>query len=294
MKLANIEYADFLNIGFIQTNLDEKLAWFNSKSRKWNIPMSITAQRKMLQEIQQGFSDVVNYADKPNFIILPELTLPIPNEKDLERLCISSKAIVLAGLDFIQGAKGVQNKAVIMVPDHWPNKRKSRRVSKYYFGKTHFSIPEKDLFHDIGLTEEPDQATYLFHADIFGKIGVAICSDFFDLERFVIYRGKIQHLFVISHNQDTESYYFLAEAISRLVFCNVVICNTGFYGDSIAFSPYNKSFKRYIYRHKGQNLFATQVIKLPVKDLIKAQISSPAKSSNDLFKAPPPGYKYSK
>ena len=215
-------------------------------------------------------------------------------EKELERLCIASKAIVIAGLDFIRGKKGIQNKAVIMVPSQWPGVRKSRHVSKYYVGKTHFSIPEKELFSDIGLTEEPDQATYLFHADIFGKIGIAICSDFFDLERFVIYRGKIQHLFVISHNQDTESYYFLAEAISRLVFCNVVICNTGFYGDSIAFSPYDKSFKRYIYRHKGQDLFATQVIKLPVRDLIEAQMLSPKKSNKSLFKAPPPGYKYSK
>jgi len=293
-KENKIDYQEHLNVGFIQTNLDEKLAWFNIRTGKWNLPMSATAQIKMVQEIQQGFCDVVNYSNKPDFIILPEVTLPIPSEKTLEMCCLASKAIVIAGLDFIMGKKGIQNKAVIMVPDQWPSLRKSRHVSKYYFGKTHFSIPEKKLFNDIGLSEEPDQATYLFHAHKFGKIGVAICSDFFDLERFVIYRGKIQHLFVISHNQDTESYYFLAEAISRLVFCNVVICNTGFYGDSIAFSPYDKSFKRYIYRHKGQNLFATQVIKLPVKDLIEAQMLAPNKSIKSQFKAPPPGYRYDK
>lgn len=290
MRKSSHNYEEFLNIGFIQTNLDEKLAWFNSATGSWNIPMSAAAQSKMTQEIQQGFCDVVNYSNKPQFIILPELTLPIPNERTLEILCLASKSIVIAGFDFIQGKKGIQNKAVIMVPNQWPSQQRSKHVSKYYIGKTHFSIPEKELFKAIGQSEEPDQAMYLFHADVYGTVGIAICSDFFDLERFVIYRGKIQHLLVISHNQDTESYYFLAEAISRIVFCNVIICNTGFYGDSIAFSPYSDSYKRYVYRHKGQDLFATQVVKLPVRELIAAQIKSPSKTKP--FKASPPGYKY--
>ena len=84
---------------------------------------------------------------------------------------------------------------------------------------------------------------------------------------------------------DTESYLFIAEAIARLVYCNVVICNTGFYGDSLAFSPYHNSYKRYICRHKGQKLFSTQVIQLPVKSLIEAQ-----QKGSKLFKSQPPGY----
>jgi hypothetical protein len=128
---------------------------------------------------------------------------------------------------------------------------------------------------------------YIFHADGFGSIGIAICSDFFDLERFVIYKGRIQHLIVIAHNIDTESYYFLAEAIARLVYCNVVICNTGFYGDSIAYAPYSESYNRYIYRHKGKGLFATQVVHLPVESLIAAQKMN---DKTQTFKSAPPGY----
>lgn len=121
----------------------------------------------------------------------------------------------------------------------------------------------------------------------FGKIGVAICSDFFDIERFVIYKGRIHHLIIISHNPDTESYYFLAESVSRLVYCNVAICNTGEYGDSIGFSPYEKSFKRINYRNKGQGLYSSQVINLPVFSLDKEQMTD-EKSFN--FKSRPLGY----
>ena len=282
-----LTYSRHLNIGFIQTNLDENIAWFDVGTSKWKLPMSNITELQMSAEIEKGFRDVVNYTQRPHIIVLPELTLPLGLEKKLERLCKVSKAVVVAGLDFMPNTIGIENKAVVMVPNNWPTSQSSRVVNKYYIGKTFFSKPEKVLFKDIGLPELPDQNMYIFHADGFGSIGIAICSDFFDLERFVIYKGRIQHMIVIAHNQDTESYYFLAEAISRLVYCNVIICNTGFYGDSIAYSPYNKSYNRYIYRHKGKGLFATQVVQLPVASLIAAQ---QLRDKDGIFKSAPPGY----
>jgi len=34
--------------------------------------------------------------------------------------------------------------------------------------------------------------------------------------------GVVPHMIVIASNRDTNSFYFLAEAISRLVYCNVI------------------------------------------------------------------------
>ena len=64
----------------------------------------------------------------------------------------------------------------------------------------------------------------------------------------------------------------------------------GYYGDSLAFPPFEDSYKREIYRHRWRDLFSTQVVKLPVRELIDAQKKAPEKSKD--FKAPPPGFKF--
>jgi predicted amidohydrolase len=255
--------------------------------------MEQCVQTEVWHEIKKGFRNLKNGFDQPNIIILPELTVPLCYERDLIKLSKHIGAVVVAGLDFIDDGQNIANRAIIIVPHNWPEKTRSKGASIYYFGKTFFSKQELSFFAGLNPPRTPlsDPTLYTFDAGPFGKIGVAICSDFFDIERFVIYRGKIHHMIVLSHNKDTSSYYFLAEAISRLVYCNVVICNTGFYGDSLAFSPYKDNHKRIIYRHEGQGLFTTQVVSLPVLNLDSAQ-----NGYDDLgiFKSLPPAYKRSR
>lgn len=276
-------YQENLKIGFIQTIVESDVAWPKNAPNK----MSIHSEEKAWYEIKKGFVDLMNGYGKPNIILIPELSVPLGYEYELRKLSASSGAIVIAGLDFVWNGNCVSNKAVVIVPKNWPEDQKSRSTSFFYFGKTFYSRYEEEMFAGATLLSQPE--IFILDADEFGKIGIAICSDFFDIERFVVYKGRIHHLIIIAHNPDTESYYFLAEAISRLVFCNVVICNTGEFGDSIGFSPFKDSFKRIIYRHKGQNLFSTQVISLPVSSLDTEQQKEidPKKKK---FKATPPGY----
>jgi predicted amidohydrolase len=125
-----------------------------------------------------------------------------------------------------------------------------------------------------------------------GRFGVSICYDLMDLERATLYAGRIQHLFVIAYNQDTQSFFHVSEALSRVMFCNVVICNTGHYGGSVAVSPYYRPWQRIIYKHEGSKLATSQVITLPIQDLVDAQRGDRKKVSDAdehfLFKNPPP------
>jgi hypothetical protein len=275
-----------LKIGFVQTTVDEEFAWSEPMP---TIQMKSIVQRKVWQEIRKGFYELKDYLNRPQIIILPELTVPRGNINDLMALSKDIGSVVIAGLDFEEiGGNRVRNRAIITVPQNWPEEMKSRNISTFYFGKTFPSDKESQLFNRVGYKFFPDSTTYILDAGMFGKIGVAICSDFYDIERFVIYKGQIHHMIVVSHNRDTHSFYLLAEAISRLVYCNVVICNTGNYGDSLAFAPYRHHYKRIIYRHEGQKLFSTQVVTLPVLALDKAQRrDDPDKE----FKSLPPGYR---
>jgi hypothetical protein len=284
---------EYLEIGFVQTVIDGRMAWRKPQPR---LHMSRITERKVWQEIKKGFVNLKDHSIQPNIVILPELTLPTGRLNDLKGLCMAIRSVVIAGLDFeVIGAEKVRNRAVILVPQRWPDKSlKVKRASRTYFGKAFPSDYEKSLIADVNGQGHPSQINfmadltmYILDAGRYGTIGVAICSDFYDIERFLIYKGRIHHMIVIAHNKDTNSFYFLAEAISRLVYCNVVICNTGFYGDSLAFCPYYKAYERIIYRHEGQGLFSTQVIKLPVFELDQAQRGNDPEGK---FKSRPPGY----
>jgi len=285
--------ATYLKVGFIQTRLDGVMAW---EKPTLSLKMHPIAELKIWREVKKGFINLKNHQTRPDIIVLPELTIPHGHLNDLRILSKEIGAVVIAGLDFQQiGIAGVQNKAVVIVPSQWPTDARSKRVGSYSFGKTHPSEAELTHFKKVanskGLSSInfiPDPQMYVFDAGKFGNLGLAICSDFFDIERFVLYRGQIHHMLVIAYNIDTNSYYFLAEAISRLVYCNVIICNTGQYGDSLAFSPYRKDYQRIVYRHTGQDLFTTQVVYLPVSGLDNAQQGI---DNIDMFKAKPPGYK---
>jgi hypothetical protein len=94
---------------------------------------------------------------------------------------------------------------------------------------------------------------------------------------------------VVSYNRDITSFNHIAEAVSRTVFCNVIVCNTGFYGGSIAVAPYYSPIKRTIFRHEGQDLFTFQLIKIPVSSLDDARVYPRQEVGEPTFKDIPPG-----
>ena len=101
-----------------------------------------------------------------------------------------------------------------------------------------------------------------------------------------MYRNKIQTLFILAYNRDTTSFDHLAEALARMLFCNVVVCNCGQYGGSLAVSPFREPYKRTIYRHTGQDLPNAQLIELPLASLISHQEGKISKE----YKSVPPGF----
>lgn len=277
---------DWLKIGLIQTTLDNNLAWDPTENTP--ITMHEYEGNRVWDEIKNAFSTLKAEAEGnlPHIVILPELTLPLHRERDLGNIAKKIGAVVIAGLDFVVDKKGVKNQAVVLIPNTWPKRTKGYRVEKIYFGKRFFSNVELKYFKGKDIVEVPAPIIYILDAGNYGRIGVAICADFFDIERFAIYKGKIHHMIILAYNQDVSSFFFLAEAVSRLVYCNVVVCNTGHYGGSIAFSPYKDQFKRNIFKLEGQELFNVQVVSLPVKSLDNARLDEKQKE----FKSPPPGY----
>lgn len=285
---------EFLRLGIIQTTLDLTVAWDPLGS---NAQMCDFEAKRAWNEIVKAFTLIKSEPDsrKPHIVILPEFSLPLDRKSDLARIASKLNIVIIAGKDFVQIGDKVRNEAEIFIPNNWMKKMKSFSVKTITFGKRFFSNEEKSYIKKLHLEGLPTNYIHIIDAGTFGNIGVAICADFFDIERFVIYKGKVQHLFIIAYNKDVNSFFFLAEAISRLVYCNVVICNTGHYGGSVAFSPYKEPYKRNILKLEGKDMFNTHIVSLPVKSLKECQDETELDKISKLdFKSPPPGYTESK
>ena len=281
---------DYLRVAIIQTTADIKIAWGNPNNPRMD---DLEAER-VWQEIRDAVAPMAQLpkSRKPHIVVLPELTLPSNREWMVFQLADQIGSIIMVGEDFIVDRDGnVENRALVAIPGSWPF-GDGLALKKHFYVSKHFAAKEELIhFQNHHLRFKPGNQFYVLDTVEYGKIGISICADFYDIERYAIYKGRVQHIFVLAYNKDIRSFYFLAEAISRLVYCNVVICNTGHYGGSIAFSLFNKDYKRYVYKHEGATLFTSQIISLPVAEFVKEQAQGHL-MENKSFKSQPPEYHY--
>jgi len=251
--------------------------------------MSASEERNAVREIQRGLTDFRKYGPSPDIILIPELGVPWGFLPTLVAMSDSLGSIIVAGMDYKTHStrKLVRNTGAIIVPNRLRKRGTTFRSKVRYFTKTYPSQVENEQLLKNGFRFTGSPVIWLFDGDRIGTFAVCICYDLMDLERLALYRKKIQHLFVLAYNKDVTSFQHIAEAAARLIFCNVVICNTGHYGGSLAIAPVHSPVNRVIYQQTGANLFGCQVFELQVRDLAEHQhTGQPSK----IWKGLPPGY----
>ena len=284
-----------LNVGVIQTSLHDEAAWVDDKSGNWQecVRMSLLEERRAMKEIRHYFASLRGSDPQPDIVLLPELAVPLGFEHKLKKAAEQLESIVIAGLDYRiesgQSGPAVSNEAVVIVPRRLRDKQIALCTAVRRVGKTYPAPSEKKKLLNItgaGVEFVANPTVWIFESADFGKFAVAVCYDFMDLDRLVMYRNKIQALFILAYNRDTTSFEHSAEALSRMLFCNVVVCNCGKFGGSLAVSPFRKPYKRTVYKHLGQKLPNAQLVELPLANLIAHQVG---RESTD-FKNLPPGF----
>lgn len=287
---------DKLRIGVIQTSLNFDAAWVDDETGNWQqcVRMSAVEERRAKKEIRHYLSSLRGLDSRPDIILLPELSVPLGFVAKLKVAAEKLESIIIAGLDYRietgEPVPTVSNEAVVIVPRRLGGKQIARRTEIRRVGKTYPAPAEKMKLQAItgaSVAFLAHPTVWIFESPDLGKFAVAICYDFMDLDRIVMYRNKVQTLFILAYNKDTTSFDHLAEALSRMLFCNVVVCNCGQFGGSLAVSPFREPYLRSIYRHAGQHLPHAQLIQLPLAALAAHQQDENQKELKSL----PPGFK---
>lgn len=287
-------FEEHLALGLVQTTLDGARAWpADAPSPR----MAEPEDERVWQEIRKAFRAFGDHGVRPQVVLLPELTLPRTRLPEFERLVGNLNAIAIVGVDYLLDLRKrtAHNQGIVFIPKGFYSGSPSRYCTRVVFGKTYPAPMEERKLQGLKPSWEfcPDPTVYVFDCQRFGRLGVSICYDFMDIERALMYRGRIQHLFVLAYNRDRAMFRSLADSLSRTVFCNVVVCNTGYYGGSVAISPYYEAHRRTLYEHEGSGLFTTQVVRLPVRGLVQARQGVVTREERceavQVYKNPPPG-----
>lgn len=282
------ELQETISVGAIQTNIDFEAAW----REVGGPPMAEGEAQRALVQIERAVSWFGHDQEYPEVLVLPELSVARAHRHILREICCATGSLVIAGLDYFQDFAGgsVRNEAVLFVPSRWPRKEPSRSCQELIVGKTYPARTEEELLQDAGWTFQRDPNLWVFETGQYGRFGVCICYDLMDAARLLMYRGQVHHLFVLAYNKDTNSFNHICEAACRTLFCNIIVCNTGHFGGSLALSPYYKPYMRPSFRIEGRRLSAVESAELPVASLARAWEGEQFGDGDNRLKQLPPGF----
>ncbi|WP_100401065.1 hypothetical protein [Bacillus sp. FJAT-44742] len=257
--------------------------------------MKYKSPHKQLAYFYKGVK--VARQDQANFLIFPELFLPNDYlEKYVAKEAEESNTIIIGGLEWTErpnrnGNRVIGNHAFVAIPSIL-KKNSSLPKSKATIIKIPKMFPspeEETLLNKNGYQFQSNNRLYLFQSSTVGNWAVLICFDYLNLPIQKILQTKIQTLFVVAYNKDLGYFHTLSDTLHRILFCNVVVCNSGNYGGSHSFTPYRKVHQRQVFEIKGNQVDTATTIELPLKLLVEEQ-KSVSNSHNSSFMQKPPNY----
>ena len=282
---------------------------------------SCTAQR-IMEQVASAFQSPgrAERGRSPDLVLMPEVSIPVTEVGTLRKLAETEGRASLAGLYWralkpaysvsngsLPARRWFVNEAELVLPigfgERGPTGSRWFRVRK--------PVPahiERGLAQALS---EGKPFTWkilgghrwcrFLHPE-WGDFAVAICADLLDAAQWRSLRGELLHLFVVEFNKDVELYQSLTWVRAYETYVNLISVNHGKYGGSFLWTP-RRTHSRELASLRGQGLFLTADIEVPVRGLAKVQAQAPSsaicvakndwlgcKSLVTTYKAPPPGY----
>ncbi len=205
-------------------------------------------------------SDLVNQTlrlnPKPDYMLLPELSLPLQWVDSIaSRLTVAGISLI-AGTEYRHfGRDEILSEACLVLTDNrlgfpaaikiWqpklqPGVREDQRLTDTFGKRWAFSE----------LTGKKIKPVYVHNGTHFG---VMVCSELQNSKARIKFQGKVDALMVLSWNQDLDTFAALIESTALDLHAYTILVNNRAYGDSRVRSPAKEVFMRDLARVRGGN-----------------------------------------
>jgi hypothetical protein len=287
-RLINIGTGSRKSVRVAVTSMKTSMAsWSASAVDKPNL--SIERYKQLCHLI----NSILTSYPKPDYVLLPELSLPLNWVTSISNRLSQSGIGLIAGTEYKHVSDStVHSEALLSLADDrlgypiWCQYRQPKLLPAVAEDKELQTIHGKE-WHKFS-DEESVKPIYKHNGFHFG---VMVCSELQNSKDRIAFQGKIDSLFVLSWNQDLETFSALLEATALDVHAYSVLVNNRSYGDSRVRSPAKESFKRDLARIKGGENDYFVTVTLDLKSLREFQSrASRWTTEDDKFKPVPEGF----
>lgn len=199
---------------------------------------------------------ILNEPRRPNYIVMPELSVPLRWALRAARKLAMNGVSLLAGVEYHRdrATKKLRNDCLVSLTTLWPGYASSVVVLQPKFEPAHGERLElkkllkrsNSLFKPTGDRAKP---TLYGHRGFF--FSVLICSDLTNISHRRDLRGELDALFVLEWNPDTKTFASLVESAANDLHAFVIQANNRTYGDSRIRSPASQEYARDVVQVKG-------------------------------------------
>ena len=251
--------------------------------------------RDRYQRISNLVNETIKLSPKPDYVLFPELSIPLPWVNSIASRLSSAGISLIAGTEYRHCINNeLLSEAVLVLSD---NRLGYSASVKIWQPKQEPAVGEDQQLTAIFgkswsssvLKIKRNKPVYIHNGVNFG---VMICSELQNSKARIRFQGNIDALMVLSWNQDLDTFASLIESSALDIHAYTILVNNRKFGDSRVRSPAKESFKRDIARVRGGDNDFVVAATLDIDSLRAFQ--SRAKrwpQSGDKFKPLPEGFR---
>lgn len=247
----------YLHIG---TDNKQKIvvALTNIKTNNKDWAASVCDKPNLSRARYGRLSDLVNQTlhldPKPDYMLFPELSLPLPWVNSIAARLTSAGISLIAGTEYRHFSKNeILSEACLVLTD---NRLGFPASVKIWQPKLQPAVGEDcELTATFGkqwafskLAGKKIKPVYVHNGAHFG---VMVCSELQNSKARIEFQGEVDALMVLSWNQDIDTFAALVESSALDLHAYTILVNNRAYGDSRVRSPAKETFLRDLARVRG-------------------------------------------